>query len=165
LQRYAKALWSLDTIIKPANGAAAIVGAFLAGWINELSASGKFWAFILFFAIIVADWISGTAAAKRTITYRSDYGIAAVMRTMLLLWIPFIGWLLDKVSDTVFSIHQPGLAYYGLTFMLAYHSWVSVTANCYRAGWGRWIPKGVLDYVSSEIKAKAERALSMKGRG
>nr|WP_260440122.1 phage holin family protein [Cohnella lubricantis] len=153
---------SLDSLAKPANVGAAWIGAVVAPWFDSLSTSGKFWAWILLFAIVMSDWISGTASAKRNESYRSDYGNAAVLRTVLLLFIPFIGWLLDKVSMTVFEINQPGVAYYALTGALIYHNWVSMTANCARAGWERWIPNKVLNYVGSEIKAKAERALKMK---
>ncbi|KIL35183.1 hypothetical protein SD71_16300 [Cohnella kolymensis] len=162
MQRYLKAIVSLDSLIKPSNGKAATIGAFIAPLAERLSGSGHFWAYALFFSIVVADWISGTEAARKTGTYKSEYGHSGVLRTILMLWIPFIGWLLDKVSAEVFGIHEPGIAYYGITFALAFHSWVSMTANSYRAGWGRWIPKKVLNFVASEIKAKAERAFSMQ---
>jgi phage-related holin len=162
VQRYFKALFSLDTLVKPTNAVAATFGAFFSPWLDHLSNSGKFWAFILLFSIIIGDWIAGTAASRVADSYRSEYGNAAIFRTLLLLWIPFIGMFLDKVSMTVFHVYQPGIAYYALTFGLAYHNWVSMTANCSRAGWSRWIPKKVLNYVTSEIKAKAERAYSMR---
>lgn len=163
MQRYIKAFMSLDSLAKPANVGAAGIGAAVAPWIYEMTKSGKFWTYMLLFAIVMADWVAGTAAAKKGDSYRSDYGNAAVFRTVFLLGIPYIGMLLDKVSTTVFAIHQPGVAFYALTFGLAYHNWVSMTANCARAGWSRWIPRKVLNYVSSEIKAKAERATNMKG--
>ncbi|SEM82197.1 phage holin family protein [Paenibacillus sp. OV219] len=161
MNRFIRSLFSLDTLIKPANGIIASVGAAISPIISRATESGKFWAFALFFAIVIADWIAGTAAAKKTETYRSEYGQTGALRTVFLLFIPFIGMLLDKVASSTFGVSQPGVAFYGLTFMLAYHSWESMTANTFRAGWGRWIPKKVLNFVSSEIKAKGQRALNM----
>ncbi|NQX68500.1 phage holin family protein [Paenibacillus alba] len=129
----------------------------------EAFGNGKFWAFILFLAIIGADWITGIAAAKKDDTYSSEYGISGALRTLLMLWIPVIGWLLDKVTLTVFGINQPGYAFFAITIMLAYHTWESMTANAYRAGWEKWIPKSVTAFVSSEIKAKIDRAMKQKG--
>jgi len=165
VQRYIRAIMSLDSLIKPANAAAGFLGAFLGPVIDQAFNSGKFWVFLLFASIIAGDWIAGTAAAKKTDSYRSEYGTAGVFRTVLILWIPFIGFLLDKVALTAFGIEQPGYAFYALTIALAYHSWESLTANAYRAGWEKWIPKIVVNYVSSEIKAKAERAMQQKEGG
>lgn len=163
MQRFVRAILSLETLAKPANAAAGFLGAFIGPVIDQAFNSGKFWAYLLFAAIIAGDWIAGTAAAKKADTYRSEYGTAGVFRTLLILWIPFIGFLLDKVTLTAFGIEQPGYAFYALTIALAYHSWESLTANAYRAGWKKWIPKLVVDYVSSEIKAKAERAMKQGG--
>ncbi|WP_391574788.1 phage holin family protein [Cohnella sp.] len=165
MQRFVKSIFSLETLLKPTNGFFGAVGAALAPLLDRALSSGKFWVFVLFFAVVVADWIAGTAAAKKTNSYRSEYGQTGALRTAFLLFIPFIGMLLDKVSSSAFGIQQPGVAFYGLTLMLTYHSWESMTANSARAGWGRWIPDSVLKYVSSEIKAKAERTTNMIGGG
>ncbi|WP_274363701.1 phage holin family protein [Paenibacillus thermotolerans] len=163
MQRFIKAILSLETLAKPANAGAAFIGAIIGPLLDQALNSGKFWAYVLFGAIIAGDWIAGVAAAKKSKTYSSAYGISGAFRTMLLLWIPFIGWLLDKVSQTVFGIDQPGYAFYALTIMLAYHSWESLTANAIRAGWKKWIPKSVISFVSSELKAKAEREAKKLG--
>jgi phage-related holin len=163
MERFLKSILSLETLAKPANAGAAVAGAFLGPYIELAFGSGKFWTYVLLIAIIVADWLTGTAAAKKTGKYKSEVGTAAIPRTLLLMWIPFIGWLLDKVTLTVFGIAQPGYAFYSITIMLAYHSWESMTANAYRAGWEKWIPKSVLAFVASEIKAKEERFLGKKG--
>ncbi|MGG1598019.1 phage holin family protein [Paenibacillus naphthalenovorans] len=163
MQRFVQAVYSLETLAKPANAGAAFLGAIVGPLIAQAFGSGKFWVYALLIAIVVADWIAGSVAAKKTGTFSSEYGIAGVFRTTLLLWIPFIGWLLDKVTLHVFGVEQPGYAFYALTIALAYHSWESMTANAYRAGWEKWIPKFVVEYISSEIKAKAERAMKQKG--
>ncbi|MGG1599307.1 phage holin family protein [Paenibacillus naphthalenovorans] len=163
MQRFVQAAYSLETLVKPSNAGAAFIGAGLGPIIDQAFSNGKFWAYAFFAAIIAADWIAGSAAAKKTRTFSSEYGIAGVFRTTLLLWMPFIGWLLDNVTFHVFGIDQPGYAFFALTIALAYHSWESMTANAYRAGWEKWIPKFVVEYVSSEIRAKAERAMKQKG--
>ncbi|MBB6633572.1 phage holin family protein [Cohnella thailandensis] len=165
MQRFIKSLMSLDTLAKPMNGVIATMGAFISPIIEYVTSSGKFWAYLFFIAIVAADWLAGITAAKKTESYRSEYGQTGVLRTIFLAFIPFIGMLLDKMASTIFFIDQPGVAFYGLTLMLAYHSWESMTANCARAGWDKWIPKSVLNYVASEIKAKAERAANIKGEG
>ncbi|MEC0269045.1 phage holin family protein [Paenibacillus anseongense] len=162
MNRFLQSFFSLDSLLKPTNLGAAFAGTIIGPILTEAFGSGKFWAFLLFFAIIVADWITGMAAAKKDVTYSSEYGISGALRTLLMLWIPFIGWLLDKVSLTVFGINQPGYAFFAITIMLSYHTWESMTANAYRAGWEKWIPKSVTSFVSSEIKAKTERAQKQK---
>ncbi|MFH5187095.1 phage holin family protein [Paenibacillus sp. TAB 01] len=163
MNRFIKAFYSLDSLAKPTNAAAGFMGTIAAPILGQLVSSGKFWVFVLFISVIAADWITGTAAAKKNESYSSEYGTSGVFRTVLLLWLPFIGYLLDQVALTVFAISQPGFAFYTITIMLIHHSWESATANAYRAGWERWIPKSVVSFVSSEIKAKAERALKQKG--
>ncbi|MEW9702812.1 phage holin family protein [Paenibacillus sp. SI8] len=162
MNRYLQSLLSLESLAKPANVGAAFAGAVIGPHLAQAFGNGKFWVFVLFLAIIGADWITGIAAAKKDDTYSSEYGISGALRTLLMLWIPFIGWLLDKVSFIVFGISQPGYAFYAITIMLAYHTWESMTANAYRAGWERWIPKSVTNFVSSEIKAKIDRAQRQK---
>ncbi|MGD8188586.1 phage holin family protein [Brevibacillus ginsengisoli] len=163
MERFAKAILSLETLGKPSNGLAALIGATIAPFLDTAVQSGKFWAYLFMASIIAGDWLAGTSAAKKNETYASEYGLAGVFRTLLLGWIPIIGFLLDKVTFMVFQVAQPGIFYYALTLGIAYHSWESMTANAYRAGWKRWIPKKIVDYVSSEIKAKAERSLRQKG--
>lgn len=162
MQRFIRAILSMESLAKPANAGAAMFGGVIAPFLNQAITSGKFWSYLLLASVIAGDWISGTAASRKTGVYSSEYGIPAVFRTILILWIPFIGLLLDKVSVLVFSINQPGYAFYAVTFMLAYHSWNSLTANAYRAGWKRWIPKSVTNFVASEIKAKEDRARKQK---
>ncbi|MDQ0876749.1 phage-related holin [Paenibacillus sp. V4I3] len=163
MNRFLQSFFTLETLAKPTNVGAAFAGAVVGPLIGQAFSSGKFWAFLLFFSIIVADWITGMAAAKKDKTYSSEYGISGALRTLLMLWIPFIGWLLDKVTLTVLGINQPGYAFFAITIMLAYHTWESMTANAYRAGWEKWIPKSVTSFVSSEIRAKMERAQRQKG--
>lgn len=163
MNRFLQSFFTLDSLAKPTNVGAAFAGAFIGPIISQAFGSGKFWAFVLLLSIIAADWITGTAAAKKDGNYSSEYGISGALRTLLMLWIPFIGWLLDKVTLTVFGINQPGYAFFAITIMLAYHTWESMTANAYRAGWEKWIPKSVTSFVSSEIKAKMDRAQRQKG--
>ncbi|MGO4498792.1 phage holin family protein [Paenibacillus sp. 2RAB27] len=163
MNRFLQSLLTLNSLIKPTNAAAAATSAFISPFIAHAFESGKFWVFFLYINIIIADWISGTSAAKKDDTYSSEYGIAAVPRTIIMLWLPFVGWLIDKVSLTVFNVNQPGYAFYAITGMLVYHTWESMTANAYRAGWR--IPKKVTSFVKSEIKAKIDRAQKKKGDG
>ncbi|MGQ7886870.1 phage holin family protein [Paenibacillus sp. WC2504] len=162
MNKFLQSLLTLESLFKPANAGAATVGAIIGPFILQSFGNGKAWAFILLIAVIIADWITGTAAAKKDESYTSEYGIRAVPRTILMLWFPIIGGLLDKVSQSVFGINQPGYAFFSITIMLIYHTWESMTANAYRAGWEQWIPKTVTSFVGSEIKAKIERANRQK---
>ncbi|QGQ95880.1 holin [Paenibacillus psychroresistens] len=165
MDRYLKSILSLDTLLKYKNVATGAVGAAAAPFLEQAFSSGKFWCYLFLFLIIIGDWISGSAAARKDGTYSSEYGISGVLRTTLILLIPFIGFALDMISVHVFKISQPGCVYYALTLMLARHSAESLTANSARAGWDRWIPNKVLIYISSEIQAKIERSEKQKGGG
>jgi len=68
---------------------------------------------------------------------------------------------LANVLDHAFG--TPGLLFYAVTFGLNYHTYISLTANAARAGWSKYIPQSVLKFVTSEIKAKADRAAGKKG--
>jgi phage-related holin len=163
MNRFLQSILSLDALAKPANIGDAFTSELIGPIVTEAFRNGKFWTYFLLVAIIAADWITGIAAAKKDSTYSFEYGISGAMRTLLMLWIPFIGWLLDKVTLTVFGINKSGYAFFAITIMLAYYTWESMTANAFHAGWEKWIPNSVLTLVSSEIKAKMERAQRQNG--
>ncbi|MCM3141645.1 phage holin family protein [Brevibacillus sp. MER 51] len=141
---------SLDNVATPANGIAATVGVFLAPAFQYLYGTGRMDILILLFIMNALDWVTGIAAAKKDLTYSSDYGLSRIPRTLFLFALPAVGNLLDKVMGT------PGFLFYGVTFGLIYHTWTSLTANAHRAGWP--MPKSIEKLVGSEIKAKTERA-------
>ncbi|NQF16236.1 holin [Brevibacillus sp. HB1.3] len=145
-----KFLQSLENVSTPANGLAATVGAFLTPIFQYFYGTGRLDILIVFFFMIVLDWITGVTAAKKDQSYSSEYGLARIPRTLFLLALPAVANLLDRVMGT------PGFLFYGVTFGLIYHTWTSLTANAHRAGWP--MPKSVEKLVSAEIKAKAERA-------
>ena len=111
---------------------------------------------LLLLMLIIMDWIAAISASSKDGTYRSEYGINGIFRSIFILLLPALMHIADKIFNT------PGLMFYSITLGLCYHTWQSVTANVYRAGWGKWIPKFILDFVSSEIKAKTERAMGRK---
>ncbi|WP_138751845.1 phage holin family protein [Paenibacillus sinopodophylli] len=114
---------------------------------------------LLFF--ILMDWISGTRAAKKDMSYGSSYGIDGVARTLFMLLLPAGGHLLDLVFKL------PGILFGALTAGLLYHVIQSMVANSIRAGWGEWLPLNVLEallkWVGSELDKKVQRATQRGG--
>ncbi|MFE1631034.1 holin family protein [Brevibacillus reuszeri] len=147
-----KFLQSLENVATPANGWAATIGAILSTLFQYFygidSNRAEIIGVLLF--TIALDWMTGVAAAKKDDSYSSEYGLSRIPRTLFLIALPALANQLDKVMGT------PGFLFYGVTFGLLYHTWNSLTANAYRAGWP--IPKSIVNLVGSEIKAKAERA-------
>lgn len=153
LDRFAWEHLNLKSLATPGNGVAAGIGVVVAPYIELFYGTGRMNLIVVFFGAITLDWIAGIAAAHKDQVYSSEYGISGVYRTLLILLLPaFFNWL-----DITFG--TPGFLFYGSTFALLYHTWQSMTANVYRAGWGRWIPAYILNLVGSEIKAKSERAM------
>jgi hypothetical protein len=58
-----------------------------------------------------------------------------------------------KLLDSMLGM--PGLFFYAITIGLIYKTWQSLTVNAYRAGWGKWIPSTVIQYMDNELKGKA----------
>lgn len=141
-------------------GAIAAIGAVVAPWINALYGEGRtsfIWALI---CVIALDWITGIAAAQKDKTYASHYGLlVGIPRTLFLLAFPLLANVFDAALGT------PGLLFYAVTFGLIYHTWQSLTANAYRAGWEKYIPDFVVKMVDSELKAKADRAAKRSVEG
>lgn len=158
MQRYAKA-FSLDGLLNRAAATAAAVGAAAGPVIERLYGSERDWILWGLLTVIFGDWVAGIAASRKDGSYRSDYGVAGILRTIFLLWFPVFANILDHIFK------WPGVFFYGVTFMLIYHTFVSATANAYRAGWERWIPRKMIDFVGSEIANKANRAMRAINRG
>ncbi|WP_138755131.1 phage holin family protein [Paenibacillus sinopodophylli] len=138
--------------ISPSKTLAAGVGAVAAPWIDLIYGEGRFIPISLLLTAIVMDWITGIAASLRDETYSSEYGRHGILRTIFILAFPFLANLLDMMLGT------PGLLFYAITLGLVYHTWQSLTANAYRAGWGKWIPDTIIKHIESELKAKVDRA-------
>ncbi|SFE95993.1 Phage-related holin (Lysis protein) [Paenibacillus algorifonticola] len=139
--------------VTPSTKLVTMIGGFLAPWIGLFYGPNRLIPIILLVAVTAMDWITGIAAAKKDKTYSSEYGIRqGVPRTMFLLALPVIANLFDQMFVL------PGLLFYAITLGLIYHTWQSLTANAYRAGWGKWIPQAVVKLIESELRAKMERA-------
>ncbi|WP_400162941.1 holin family protein [Brevibacillus sp. TJ4] len=145
-----KFLQSLENVATPANGWAAAAGATLAPILQYLYGSNRQDILMVLLLMIVLDWVTGIYAAKKDNTYSSEYGLSRIPRTLFLVALPAVANMLDRVIGT------PGFLFFGVTFGLIYHTWTSLTANAARAGWP--VPEAIVNLVSSEIKAKAERA-------
>lgn len=78
-----------------------------------------------------------------------------------MLLLPAGGHLLDM------AVKLPGPFFGALTIGLLYHIIQSMTSNAIRAGWGDWLPLGMLDaiskWVKSELDKKIQRAAARKG--
>jgi phage-related holin len=113
----------------------------------------------LLLLLIFMDFISGIAASRKDKTYSSEYGIAGGLRVLFILCMPAAANMMDQWLNTPL-----GAIYYGLTSALIFHTWCSATANAFRAGWEKWIPKWAIKFVESEIKAKISRSSSKKSK-
>ncbi|WP_419877977.1 phage holin family protein [Brevibacillus centrosporus] len=150
-----KFLQSLENLWTPANAIAASIGLVLTPLLRYLYGPDRFDILTVMLLFIATDWGTGIAASKKDETYSSEYGLKRIPRTLFIIAFPAFANLLDRVMGT------PGFLFYGVTFGLIYHTWNSMTANAHRAGW--YVPKSVIDFVSSEIKAKADRSMKQKG--
>ncbi|MED1664567.1 phage holin family protein [Brevibacillus laterosporus] len=147
----------IQTLFKPGNGIAALVGAVVLPWIDILYGAERREVLFFFCLIIGADWLTGVCASKREKTYSSDYGIRkGIPRTLFIFLLPIIANFFDAALKT------PGFLFYGVIFALSYHTWISVTANTVRAGWGQFVPTSVMRIIGSELKAKSERSQKHK---
>lgn len=153
LDRFSWENLNLKSLATPGNGIVAAIGATIGPFVEYLYGTGRSDFLVIFFGAIAMDWIAGIAAAQKDKVYSSEYGITGVYRTIFICLLPAFSNKLDVAFGT------PGFLFYGATLALVYHTWQSMTANIYRAGWGRLIPKAVLNFVGSEIKAKSERAM------
>lgn len=131
---------------------AAALGAFFEPLIDAAYGQGRLIPIALLIFVIALDWITGIAASHKDKTCSSEYGMIGVLRTLFLLALPVLSKLLDSM------LSMPGLFFYTITLGIIYHTWLSLTANAYRAGWEKWIPKSVIEHIDSELKAKVERA-------
>jgi len=141
------------------NAAAAAISGVFAYWVEVFYGAGSFKkvGIAILLMLIFMDWVSGIAAAKKDKTYNSQYGInIGTLRTLFVLCLPALGNMLDSWMET------QGVIFLAITGGLIYHYWQSATANAYRAGWEKWIPKKVIKFVESEIEAKNERANNKK---
>lgn len=106
--------------------------------------------------LVIMDWISGTSTSEKDGSYASEYGIQGIKRTAFLLLLPSIGHLMDQ------SLNLPGIIFGMFAFGIIYHLLKSCLANTVRAGWGKWIPEQIIQWVIDEIEHKAARALKRK---
>lgn len=145
---------SLGSVATPGNGWAATAGATLTPLLQYLYGSDRQDILVVLFVLIALDWLTGVFAAKKDMSYSSEYGLSRIPRTLFLLSLPAVANLLDRVAGT------PGFLFFGVTFGLIYHTWTSLAANAFRAGWP--LPEAIVKLVGSEIKAKADRAAQKK---
>lgn len=137
---------------------AAAMGAFLAPWVTLFYGADRLIPILLLVVVITLDWITGIAAAHKDGTFTSDYGLRkGAPRTLFIFALPVLANLLDML------LNMPGLFFYAMTIGIIYHTWQSLTANAYRAGWGKWIPAAVLKMIESELQAKINRAAQRGG--
>lgn len=136
------------------NWLAGLVGGAVGTLIEVLYGPGpeRRYLILVLIAAVVFDWVSGIAAAKKDGTYSSDYGKSGIGRTLIAILFPVVAYWLDR------ALNFPGTIFYVITVGVLYHTWESFTANSARAGWGKWIPGWVLDFVKSELEAKMARA-------
>jgi phage-related holin len=144
---------NLTSIITPESTTVASIGAILSPYIVFFYGTGRTDVMAALAIVTLLDWITGIAASIKDKTYTSQYGISGILRTLVVFMFPAMANFLDNAFGT------PGFLFYGVTFGLIYHTWQSMTANAARTGWNKFIPKQILDFVGSEIEAKARRSM------
>ncbi|MBD2870949.1 phage holin family protein [Paenibacillus arenilitoris] len=121
----------------------------LSGWAAAIYGEGRLPPLLLLAAATGLDWITGIAAAWKDRAHAAEYGRMGILRTAFVLLLPMFASLLDGV------LGMPGLFFYAVTIGLIYRTWQSITANAYRAGWERLIPKSVLQMIEGELRSGA----------
>lgn len=147
---------NIKNMTTPTAGAIAAIGSVLGPIINFMYGPDRTEILSLFFFAILGDWYTGIAAARKDKTYSSAYGIKGIFRTIFILGFLVFANFADK------ALGMPGTFFYATVLGLVYHYWQSLTANAYRAGWEKWIPKKVVNFVDSEIQAKADWAMKQQ---
>lgn len=109
-------------------------------------------AMALYTLMIALDWLTGTSAAKKYAIDTSEYGKEGFKRTIFMLAIPVVARILDEIMGT--GVIISGFAIAGLSRGVA----KSVLANTKRAGWDKWMPEGLIDWISDELANKEKRA-------
>lgn len=137
-------------------GWAATISGLLGAAFSKLYGGANLYWISALVLVLVMDWVGGTTAAKKDRSYASAYGIQGIKRTGVILLLPVLGNVLDK------ALGLPGFIFFAFTGGLVYHTLNSMIANFSRAGWDRWIPVKVLEWVASEIEAKAQRSEERK---
>lgn len=147
---------SMQSLLKSDTGIVAVIGASFGGVIDVVYGSNNLLLVIALCGAIFLDWLAGIRASRIDGTYSSEYGIAGVIRTVVLLSLPAYVNLLDH------AFNLPGVLFYGVTIGLLYHTLKSFVANAIRANWGTWMPVSLLnfllDWVGSELQAKMNRS-------
>lgn len=142
------------TIVTFAHTGIGSVGAFLMPIFTFLYGKGPtalLWMFV-YGLLIATDWISGYRASRVDGSYASEYGIEGAYRTAYLLIVPVLAHKADLIIGT------PNIIFGFTLLTFGAHIWRSMTANVYRAGWDKWIPIPVLNWVADEIEHKTARA-------
>lgn len=111
---------------------------------------------VVLVVVLAMDWFTGIRCSKNDGSYGSEYGIDGLIRTIVILALPFLG----KQLDTAFML--PNLFFFMFWGGLVYHNFNSFTANCARLGWEKWIPNSYLEQLSSEIENKIKRSNKRK---
>lgn len=112
--------------------------------------------YLVLLIVNMLDWITGTKAARKDGIHTSDYGRTGLSRTVVVLSLPVLAIVLDRI------VGENHLIFYYITGGLIVNTWLSFTANVARAGWDKIIPIQVLNFVADEIKAKTLRAQQRK---
>lgn len=131
---------------------------FLTGTLEILYGSHNVFMIAGLISVIGFDWITGTEAAHKDGSYASAYGIKGVKRTLTLLYIPFMG----RILDLAFGLEGIFTFFHLLAGGLIWHILKSGIANCSRAGWDKWISQKTLENLASEIEAKSTRSEKRK---
>lgn len=125
----------------------------------------RFFIFLLYFILLVVDFIGGTSASERDGSYGSIYGRKGAGRLIVYLFIPAIGNLVDKALNikepfVIYGYQVEGFAFGFLTFAFGWHIAKSAVANAYRAGWNP--PELFVKWAKNEIQLKEARAIERK---
>lgn len=109
--------------------------------------------YTLYIIMIGLDWLSGTEAAKKDGIDTSSYSLEGWKRTAFLIVLPLVARLVDIVIGT--GLLVMGVVLGGMLRGVTR----SVLANIKRAGWGKWMPDGWIEWIQSELNHKDARAM------
>jgi phage-related holin len=160
-------VFDLKALINPSLSFVGMAGGTIGTFLSMLYGNSQvnMYVALLLLTVVVFDWLGAIGAALKDGSYASEYGIQGVFRTTIILTLPLVGRLLDKLTGTPIVIADVPVSgfYWFISSVLIYNTWMSMTANFARAGYEKWIPNWMLQFVASEIEAKITRSEGRRG--
>lgn len=146
-------IFNFSNMVNAKTGVAAITGTTLGYYLTlAYGSEANVGAMVILCLAVFYDWITGIVAAHRDKTLSSAYGLQGVARTFVIVGLPAMASMIDRLFNL------PNIFFFLFWGGIFVHTLTSLAANSKRIGWDTWIPDWAINAVTSEIKAKINRA-------